>query len=78
VGCVGRDYRSSDKKCKVSKQPSVSTLARPIGEAMNPHIIIERRPRDWITTTAVVIGECAVMFLLGYLSRPVIQTWIGG
>ncbi len=45
---------------------------------MNPHIIIERRPRDWATTTVVVIGECAVMFLLGYLSRPVIQAWIGG
>jgi len=45
---------------------------------MNPHIIIERRPRDWVATTAVVIVECAVMFLLGYFGRPVIQTWIGG
>jgi len=45
---------------------------------MNPHIIIERRSRDWVATTAVVIGECVVMFLLGYFARPVIQTWIGG
>lgn len=45
---------------------------------MNPHIIIEQRPGGWRMATAVVIGECVVMFLLGYLSRPVIQAWIGG
>lgn len=47
-------------------------------ELMHQHIIIEQRPGDWRMATAVVIGECVVMFLLGYLSRPVIQAWIGG
>jgi hypothetical protein len=45
---------------------------------MNPHIIVEQRPGDWLQSTAVVILECSTMYLLGYLSRPVIQTWIGG
>jgi hypothetical protein len=45
---------------------------------MNRHIVIEQRPSDWRTAAAVVVLECAVMFLLWYLSRPVIQTWIGG
>jgi len=45
---------------------------------MNDHIIIEQRPQDWLTTALVVMLECAVMFLLGYFSRPVIQSWIGG
>jgi hypothetical protein len=45
---------------------------------MNRYVIIEKRPRDWLVSAAVVWVECAVMFLLGYLSRPVIQTWIGG
>ena len=45
---------------------------------MNPHIIVEQRPRDWLTCAIVVWVECVVMFLLGYFGRPVIESWIGG
>jgi len=45
---------------------------------MNPHIIIERKPSDWITTTIVVVIECIGFMAIGYFGRPVIQSWIGG
>ena len=45
--------------------------------AMNKHIIIEKRPSDWITAALVVWFECGVMFALGYFARPVIDAWLG-
>jgi len=45
---------------------------------MNPHIIIEKRPRDWLVSAAVVWVECVVFVAIGYFGRPVIQAWIGG
>ena len=44
---------------------------------MNKHIIIEKRPSDWITAALVVWFECGMMFTLGYFARPVIDAWIG-
>ena len=46
-------------------------------EAMNKHIIIEKRKSDWITAALVVWFECGVMFALGYFARPVIESWVG-
>ena len=45
---------------------------------MNKHIVVEKRPNDWITAALVVWFECGVMFTLGYFARPVIDAWIGG
>lgn len=43
---------------------------------MNKHIVIEQRPRDWLTSALVVWVECSVMFALGYFARPVIERWL--
>ena len=40
---------------------------------MNPHRIIEVRPRDWITCTLVVFGECCVFVAIGYFARPILE-----
>ena len=45
---------------------------------MNPHIIIEQRPRDWLVSAAVVWVECLVYMAMGYFARPVIDRLIGG
>lgn len=49
----------------------------PREEAMNKHIVVEKRPSDWITAALVVWFECGMMFTLGYFARPVIDAWIG-
>ncbi len=45
---------------------------------MNPVKAVEKKPRDWIISTAVVFAECLVMFALGYFARPEIQKFFGG
>jgi hypothetical protein len=45
---------------------------------IHPARFTEKRPRDWLVSTAVVWVECVVFVAIGYFGRPVIQTWIGG
>jgi len=77
---MGRCVKEYTKRPKIYKhllRLPRKYMARPIEETMNKHIIIEKRPSDWITAALVVWFECGVMFALGYFARPVIDAWIG-
>ena len=43
---------------------------------MNPHKIIEQRPRDWLTSAIVVWVECVVFVAIGYFGRPILEGWL--
>jgi len=74
--CV-KEYKKRPTICKHLLRLPRKYMARPSGEAMNKHIVVEKRPSDWITAALVVWFECGVMFALGYFARPVIESWIG-
>lgn len=73
--CV-KEYTKRFTICKHLLRLPRKYMARPSGEAMNKHIIIEKRKSDWITAALVVWVECSVMFALGYFARPVIERWL--
>jgi len=80
--CVLDERSEYDPICPVREEKMGTVDAdRDKGGSMTPIYpahFTEKRPRDWLVSALVVVLECVVMFLLGYLSRPVIQSWIGG